>query len=120
VREIAPDGVRFAFDASGAPASWTSALLSIGPGGVFGVAAPPRGSEFGVDPNVMLSKAVRIQFILGGAAIPRIFLPQLIKWYKQGRFPVDRLIKTFAFEEINVAFAEAHSGRVIKPVLLML
>ncbi len=119
VGEIVPGGVRFAFDASGAPASWTSALLSIGVGGVFGVAAPPRGSEFGVDPNVMLSKAARIQFILGGAATPRIFLPQLMKWYKQGRFPVDRLIETFPFEDINTAFAESHSGRVIKPVLLM-
>lgn len=119
VREIVPDGVRFAFDASGAPASWTSALLSLGAGGVFGVAAPPRGAEFGVDPNVMLSKAARIQFILAGASTPRIFLPKLMKWYKQGRFPVDRLIKTFPFEDINTAFAESKAGRVVKPVLLM-
>jgi aryl-alcohol dehydrogenase len=119
VGEIAPGGVRFAFDASGAPASWTSALLSIGGGGVFGVAAPPRGAGFGVDPNVMLSKAARIQFILAGAATPRIFLPKLMKWYRQGRFPVDRLTKTFAFEDINTAFAESQAGRVIKPVLMM-
>ena len=55
--EIVPGGLRFAFDASGAPSSWSSALLSLGNGGVFGIAAPPRADGFGVDPNVMLSKA---------------------------------------------------------------
>jgi aryl-alcohol dehydrogenase len=117
--EIVPEGLRFAFDASGAPSSWSSALLSLGSGGVFGIAAPPRADGFGVDPNVMLSKAARIQFILAGAATPRIFLPKLMKWYEQGRFPVDKLIMTFAFADINTAFTESKAGRAIKPVLLM-
>ena len=67
----------------------------------------------------MLSKGARFQFILAGSSTPRIMLPQLINWYKQGRFPFDRLVKTFDFADINVAFAEAVAGRAIKPVLLM-
>jgi aryl-alcohol dehydrogenase len=119
VNEIVPAGVRFAFDTSGAPGSWTAALLSLGMGGTFGVAAPPTRDTFGVDANVMLGKGTRIQFILAGAAVPRVFLPQLIRWYKQGRFPVDRLVTTFPFAEINHAVAESAAGRAIKPVLLM-
>ena len=60
-----------------------------------------------------------LQFILAGSSTPRLFLPQLIEWYKIGRFPVDRLVKTFAFEEINEAWAESVAGRAVKPVLLM-
>ena len=43
----------------------------------------------------------------------------MIEWYKQGRFPVDKLITTFDFSDINQAVAAATEGRAIKPVLLM-
>jgi len=120
VKQIAPDGLRFVFDTSGVPSSWASALLSLGPAGTFGVGAAPTQDSFGgLDGNVMLSKALKIQFVLAGASIPRIFLPKLIQWYKQGRFPVDRIVKTFAFADINTAFAESVAGNAVKPVLLM-
>jgi aryl-alcohol dehydrogenase len=119
LKEIAPGGVRYAFDTSSAVGSWTAALTSLRSGGTFGVAAPPLAGQFGVHPDVMLSKGLRIQYIMGGSAIPRLFLPKLIKWYKEGRFPVDRLVKTFAFADVNAAFVAAHGGQAVKPVLLM-
>ena len=60
-----------------------------------------------------------MQFILAGSSTPRLFIPQMIEWYKIGRFPVDRLVKTFAFEQINEAWAESAAGKTVKPVLLM-
>ena len=54
---------------------------------------------------------------MGGSVVPRVFLPKMIEWYKQGRFPVDRLVKTFPFAEINEAFAAAHDGEAVKPVV---
>ena len=67
----------------------------------------------------MIARAAQMKFILAGSAVPRVFLPQMIDWYRQGRFPYDRLITTFDFADINVAFEESRSGRAIKPVLLM-
>ena len=49
----------------------------------------------------------------------QLFIPLLLELWRQGRFPVDRIIETFPFEQINEAADAAHSGRVIKPVLTM-
>ena len=43
----------------------------------------------------------------------------LVDYYRQGRFPLDRLIRTYAFEDIGQAFADTGSGQAIKPVLTM-
>ena len=77
------------------------------------------GDTLSGHPPDMFSKAVKLQFIMAGFAVPRIFLPRLIKWYQQGRFPVDRLVKTFPFAQINEAFEASHAGGAIKPVLKM-
>jgi aryl-alcohol dehydrogenase len=53
-----------------------------------------------------------------GDADPHRVLAELFDWYRSGRFPVDQLIRTYAFDQINVAAADAASGATIKPVLL--
>jgi Zn-dependent alcohol dehydrogenase len=45
-------------------------------------------------------------------------LPQLAELWRQGRFPIDRLVSTFRFDEINGAVAALEAGDVIKPVVL--
>jgi aryl-alcohol dehydrogenase len=52
-----------------------------------------------------------------GDAIPQILIPQIIELYLQGRFPIDRLIKYYALEEINKAATDSEQGKVIKAVL---
>ena len=57
--------------------------------------------------------------IVEGDSNPKLFIPQLISYYKQGRFPFDRLIRVFEFDEINEAFVASHSGKAIKALLKM-
>ena len=45
--------------------------------------------------------------------------PQLIDLHRQGRFPVEALVRSYAFDDINRAFEDAKSGVALKPVLLM-
>jgi aryl-alcohol dehydrogenase len=42
----------------------------------------------------------------------------MIQLYKDGRFPFDRLIQTFALEQVNEAEEASLHSSVIKPVLL--
>jgi aryl-alcohol dehydrogenase len=119
VMEIVPGGVRQVLDASGTASAWKAAGQILRYGGTFGSAGVPMGDTLSGHPPDMFSKAIRVQFIMAGLVVSRIFLPRLIKWYQQGRFPVDRLVKTFPFAEINEAFAAAHRGEAVKPVLLM-
>jgi Zn-dependent alcohol dehydrogenase len=41
-----------------------------------------------------------------GAAYPRDFLPKMIQWYKEGKFPIDRLMKTLPAEDFKQALQE--------------
>ena len=47
------------------------------------------------------------------------FLTELLEHHLAGRFPYERLIETFPFEQINEAIEASESGRVVKPVLVM-
>ena len=119
VKEIIPRGARFAYDTSGVESSGRAAAQCLRMGGTYGTVAVPMSETLGFEPIEMLSKGARLQFILAGSATPRVLLPRLIHWYKQGRFPFDRLVKRFAFADINKAFEESAAGRVVKAVLLM-
>lgn len=54
-----------------------------------------------------------------GDSIPQTFIPELVRLYKVGKFPVDKIITTYPFEDINRAFEESHGSDVIKAVLRM-
>ncbi|KAI9667528.1 MAG: hypothetical protein M1821_000344 [Bathelium mastoideum] len=53
-----------------------------------------------------------------GGATPTKFVPQLIKWYHEGKFPLDKLVKTFSADDWKKAIDEMGSGETVKPVLL--
>lgn len=55
--------------------------------------------------------------VVQGDAVPQRFIPRMIRWYQEGRFPFDRLVKFYNFRDINKAIADAKRGRTIKAVL---
>jgi aryl-alcohol dehydrogenase len=66
----------------------------------------------------MLAGGRKLQGILGGGAAPQLFIPQLITHWQQGRFPFDRLISEFNFDQIGAAWEACTSGAALKPVLI--
>jgi aryl-alcohol dehydrogenase len=77
------------------------------------------GGEWVPKMFAMLAGGRQLRGILGGDAHPGLFLPRLVDYWRQGRFPFDRLLTFYPFAEIDRAFADAHSGKAIKPVLLI-
>jgi len=57
--------------------------------------------------------------ITEGWSIPKLFIPQLIRFYQDGAFPFDKLVKFYDFDDINTAAEDSLSGKTIKPILLM-
>jgi len=55
--------------------------------------------------------------IMQGDSVPDVFVPQLIDFWRQGRFPFDRLIEFYDLDDINEAVRASESGAVIKPVV---
>ena len=46
------------------------------------------------------------------------FIPLLARLWRAGRFPIERLVRTFPLAEIDAAERAAAAGEVVKPVLL--
>ncbi len=49
---------------------------------------------------------------------PQVFIPQLIDYWMSGRFPFDRLARTYPLTAINEAEQASLDGEVVKPVLV--
>ena len=118
IRSITGRGVRFTLNTTTVPAVHTMALEALAMNGTAAFVAAPRG-EWAPQMFPMLAGGRQLRGILGGDAHPGLFLPQLIDYWRQGRFPFDRLLTFYRFDEIARAFDDVHHGRVIKPVLRM-
>jgi aryl-alcohol dehydrogenase len=118
VRATTGRGVDYSFVTANAPAAHTAALEALAMNGTSGFVAAPLG-DWKPAMFPMLAGGKQLRGILGGDAHPGLFIPQLAEYWRQGRFPFDKLLTFYPFAEIERAFADAHSGKAIKPVLLM-
>ena len=57
--------------------------------------------------------------ILGGDSDGGSFLVDLLRHHAAGRFPFERLVRYFDFDQINEAIHASEAGDVVKPVLIM-
>ena len=118
LREIAPFGFDFSFNTTNAPSVFTLAADCLANEGTAGFVTRPQG-DWSANVPSLLAGGRKLQGILGGSAAPQLFIPTLIDYWRQGRFPFDRLIAEFSFRDIGRAWAECADGNVLKPVLLM-
>ena len=98
--------------------AFNDAIDCLSMGGVCGiVTVPDFGQKFSYAPRAFMSRAISLRGIILGSSMPNTFLPKIMEWNRQGRFPYDRLITTYDFSDINKAFDDSKAGRAIKPVL---
>ena len=83
------------------------------------IGAPVFGTEVTLDVNTILTGGRVVRGIVEGDSVPDIFLPRLIRLWEQGRFPVERLMTFYDFDEIERAAHDAETGETIKAVLRM-
>jgi aryl-alcohol dehydrogenase len=118
IRKITGGGADFTLECSGRAAVLRQAIDSVGLLGTCGiVGATPEGTEASFNVNDVMIPGRRIMGIVQGDVVSRTFIPELIELYRQGRFPFDRLVKFYAFDDVNQAMADSESGVTIKPVL---
>jgi aryl-alcohol dehydrogenase len=119
IQRLTGRGADHIFDTTGHPGVVANALDSLAMTGTVVMAgAAPAGTRTSLDMNALLNgRAVR--GTIQGDAEARKLVPRLIQLYKQGRFPVGKLVSNYRFAEIQRAIADMENGRVIKPILRM-
>ena len=115
IRRVTGGGSSFVIDTTGYPPMTKTALLSASYSGHVAFAA-----NCVIEVNTGSEMANRTVYgVSEGNAVPGLFIPKLLSAYRQGHFPIDCLIKTYPFEEINRAFEDSERGKAIKAVLIM-
>jgi aryl-alcohol dehydrogenase len=109
-------GADYALDTTGKPSVITSLIRSLHSHGTCGLIGVQEG-DLAVDP-LLIAAGRTVKGIIEGDAVPRMFVPQLISLWRQGRFPFDRLIQTYPLDAINEAERDVASAGVVKAVLL--
>lgn len=113
-----PAGFDYILDTTGIAELVSQAIAALAPRGeiaLIGAYAP--GTTLTADTTHIMSGGRVIRGVVEGSADPQRFIPELIGYFRDGRFPFDRLVQYFAFDEIADAIAQGETGRVIKPIL---
>ena len=121
LRSTGLPGFDYVLDSTGNPdliATGIEALLAGGTCGVLG-AAQSSSSKIAFNYRDFLLGGKRLVGIIEGDADPKTFIPRLVQFIRDGRLPLDRIVKRYAFDDINDAIADIESGRAVKPVLMM-
>lgn len=83
------------------------------------VGAYPPEPRMGVDLSVVMSMGRRIIGVVEGGIDPQAFIPKLIDYYRAGKLPLEKLVRTYPFAAIEEAVHASETGAVVKPVLIM-
>ena len=117
ILDITGGGAEFSLECVGNPKVLRQAVDVLPRCGVCGLlGVVPPGTEVSLDMDAIMNGRT-VRGIIEGDSIPDLFIPKLIDLYSQGRFPFDRLITFYPFDDINQAVEDMEKGRVIKPIL---
>ena len=119
IQKITGGGADYSLDTTVSPKVFRQAVDCRIVTGICGlICGAALGTEVTFDMNTILFGRT-VRGIIEGDSIPEIFIPRLIDLYTQGRFPFDRLIRKYQFEEINQVVQDSEQGQVFKPVPMM-
>jgi aryl-alcohol dehydrogenase len=119
LREIVHRGVNFVVDAAGVNALISMAVTGLARRGTIGLVAVPPSPERTLDLPwaSLLLQGQAVRGFMEGNSIPDIFIPRMIELHAQGRFPFDKFVRYYPFNEINRAIEDQRNGSAIKPIL---
>lgn len=117
ITEITRIGADYVLEITARPEMLKLAVDVLAPLGTAAlIGGAPAGAQAPIDMNVLLNGRMA-RGIIQGDAVPQIFIPKLIELYRAGKFPIDRLIRFFDFQQINEAVEETRKGDTVKAVL---
>jgi S-(hydroxymethyl)mycothiol dehydrogenase len=121
VRELAGEGVDFAYDAVGVPASVQQVVDVLGDGGTATlIGIPAENSRIDLDAANVFDLGLTIRVCYSGNSEPAEFLPYLAGLYLDGRLDLDAMVsQTITLNDVQDAFAAMERGAVIRSVIAL-
>lgn len=119
IAELTDGGVMYSLDTSGVPSVMQQSVLSLAPRGTCGwLAGVSPELNIEINPLFLLyGRSIR-GLIEGDSHDAQAFINKLLDWYMEGKFPFDKLIETYPFDDLENAMKDAKTGAAIKPVVV--
>lgn len=118
IKEITNGGTNYAVDTTGVPVVINQAMYALRARGTLALVGVAGEVTFDLY-NEFLIDGKTMSGVIEGDSNPKIFIPELVEYYKAGKFPFDKLVTFFNLDEINEAFEASHNRSAIKPILRM-
>jgi aryl-alcohol dehydrogenase len=120
LRSCTGSGIRNAVDTCGVPAVLTQAIAALSQRGkIVLLTANLIDASVTIPILPAMSRNLSIMFSTEGGGTPDVFIPKLVDLVMNGRFPIEKFSRFYAFEEINRALDDQHRGIAVKPILRM-
>jgi Zn-dependent alcohol dehydrogenase len=119
VRE-ASDGLgpTITVDTTGVPALINAAVaFARNRGKIVQVGSAPFDFKLEIPVFEFMVRGLQYIGAVEGQAHPPDFVPKMVQWRREGKFPVDDMMKLMPAEEFEKALHEMHEGTTIKPIL---
>ncbi|STU72487.1 benzyl alcohol dehydrogenase [Klebsiella pneumoniae subsp. pneumoniae] len=113
IKQITGKGAHYAVETTGISAIVLQAVHAVKPLGTVAIVGFTGDITLNVQ-NDLMAEGKSLVGVIEGDAVPALFIPLLVQLYKQGKFPIDKLIARYPLADINQAFADSASGKVIK------
>ncbi|KKB33865.1 NAD(P)-dependent alcohol dehydrogenase [Bacillus thermotolerans] len=119
IKEITGKGARHSFETTGVPEVTLAALRCLRVRGTCAtVAVGKRDLTFNVF-NDVVANSLTLRGVIEGDAVPQLIIPKLVTFFKNGQFPIEKLVKFYDLEEVDQAFVDSANGSAIKPILII-
>lgn len=117
IKHITNGGAEYAIESAAVPMLIQQAVRCTCPLGKIVTIGGASDTTLNIQ-NDLLSPNRTVMGVVEGGAIPQEFIPVLLKYYMDGKFPFDKLIKTYRFNNMEQALADMKNGTAIKPVIV--
>lgn len=118
IRKVTGSGTHYAVETTGVPSVVHQSLAALRPLGtvaIVGITPEMTIDMFGE----IMAEGKTMTGVIEGDTVPQLFIPELVDYYCQGLFPFDKLVRYYAFGDINQAFEDSRTGEAIKPIVKM-
>ena len=112
-------GANFAFESTGHAELIVTGLDSLKSEGTEVFVSATGAQTVTFMPDLQLMSFCRtLTGVVEGGSDPQRFIPTLVQFYQEGRLPLEKITKFYPFDQLEQAFEDSHSGKVIKPVVV--
>ena len=121
IKSLKPDGrgMDFAVECTGNEAVNIEAHECLDKLGMLINVGSSAGAKAGYTIPAQLVKGITTRGTHQGDSVARVMVPRMIELWRQRKFPFDKLLSRYGFEELGKALEDLKGGRVVKPVLVL-